>query len=294
MTITFVDASRVQTETICVVIYGAPGTGKTSLALTADNPALLDFDRGVHRAQGREGKAALPITTWADVAGLSADDLKGYDTVIIDTVGTCLDKLGDEIIRRDPKMGQGGSLSLRGYGTLKFRFTQWLRMIRRAGKDVILIAHASEETKGEETVDRILAQGSSKNTVYQQADLIGKLAMTPQGRMLTFNPSAASYGKNVGLDDVAINGGGSLAEIIDQAKALINQKVEAQEAKTDEMAEARARWEEAIGDPVKVNLERAILTDAPGDVKRLFHQYVTSNGYTYEDNGYVREAEVAS
>ena len=36
-----------------ILIYGDPGIGKTTLANTAPNPLVLDFDRGSHRASHR-------------------------------------------------------------------------------------------------------------------------------------------------------------------------------------------------------------------------------------------------
>ena len=38
---------------IIIVLYGTPGTGKTSVATTADNPLLIDTDRGYDRAVQR-------------------------------------------------------------------------------------------------------------------------------------------------------------------------------------------------------------------------------------------------
>ena len=43
------------------------------------------------------------------------------------------------------------------------------------GKDVVVIAHAAEEQRGDETVDRIIAAGASKQAIYQSADLMGRI-----------------------------------------------------------------------------------------------------------------------
>lgn len=34
-----------------MILYGAPGVGKTTLALSAPDPILIDFDRGVSRVK---------------------------------------------------------------------------------------------------------------------------------------------------------------------------------------------------------------------------------------------------
>lgn len=35
-------------QPISCLIYGQPGTGKTTLALSADKPVLIDLDRGLY------------------------------------------------------------------------------------------------------------------------------------------------------------------------------------------------------------------------------------------------------
>lgn len=45
----FKSTDQLPMKNLLVVIYGQPGVGKTSLAFTAENPVLLDFDRGVER-----------------------------------------------------------------------------------------------------------------------------------------------------------------------------------------------------------------------------------------------------
>lgn len=39
---------------VIIVLYGTPGTGKTSLATTANSPLLIDTDRGFDRAVQRQ------------------------------------------------------------------------------------------------------------------------------------------------------------------------------------------------------------------------------------------------
>jgi replication-associated recombination protein RarA len=40
----------IESAGMVALIYGDPGIGKTTLANTAPNPLLLDFDRGAHRS----------------------------------------------------------------------------------------------------------------------------------------------------------------------------------------------------------------------------------------------------
>ena len=38
---------------VIIVLYGTPGSGKTSVATTAENPIVIDTDRGYDRAVQR-------------------------------------------------------------------------------------------------------------------------------------------------------------------------------------------------------------------------------------------------
>ena len=234
MPIRFINGEDRRVNQLVILIYGAPNVGKTTLALTANNPALFDFDDGGYRAGNRKGKKMLPVTDWRELESLNKDDMAGFDTIVIDTVGRCLDVMAADIIRNNPKTGVNGTLTLQGYGQLKSKFKAWLDSMRSYGKDVVLVAHGSEESRGEETVERIYVTGGSKQEVYQQSDLIGFLFIEEKQRRLSFDPSQNTYGKNVGLPNYVVlpaeRKPHTLADIIKEAKLKINdQAVEDQE-----------------------------------------------------------------
>ena len=225
--IKIVQASEVGVGALTLLIYGFPGVGKTSLALTSAKPILLDFDGGSYRALHRDRAPMVRIESWRDVKDLAPSDLHPYKTVVVDTVGSCLDSLALDLMSNDPRLGRAGSLTLQGYGQLKSSFRSWLLLLHSAGLDVSLLAHTDEERSGENTVERIVAAGSSKNEVYRQSDLIGRVLATPTGRVLSCDPSETAHGKSCGLDGpVKINpeDSNTLADIISQVRAKFNQK----------------------------------------------------------------------
>lgn len=197
MTLTITKASDpIAVERLNMVIYGPPGIAKTSLAFTSDAPLLLDFDNGSHRAANR--KDVVRITSWSDVAGISADDLAPFHTVIVDTAGRALDALTADIIRTNPKHGRGGALTLQGYGELKSRFGSFLKLLNSFGKDVVLIAHMDEQRSGDDVIERLDVQGGSKGEIYKTADAMGRLVISNGQRRLLFSPTDAAFGKNPG------------------------------------------------------------------------------------------------
>lgn len=230
----------IRVERLNMVVYGPPGLGKTSLSFTAEAPLLLDFDNGSHRAAHR--KDVVRIADWSDVAGITAEDLAPYKTVIMDTAGRALDALTVDIIRANPKHGRGGALTLQGYGELKARFVAFMKLLNSFGKDVVLIAHMDEQRSGDDIVERLDVQGGSKNEIYKAADAMGRLSMVNGKLLLRFSPSDAAFGKNPGqLEPLTVphcdspEFDGFLASVIQRTKDRLNALSEEQQATMEEL-----------------------------------------------------------
>lgn len=189
-------ADPITVDRLNMVIYGPPGLGKTSLAFTAEAPLLLDFDNGSHRAINR--KDVVQVSNWGDVASISEADLEPFRTIIVDTAGRALDAITADIIKTDPKGHKNGALTLPGYGVLKSRFTQFLKLLNSFGKDVVLIAHMDEQRNGDDLIERLDVQGGSKGEIYKAADAMGRLSMVNGKLLLRFSPTDAAFGKNPG------------------------------------------------------------------------------------------------
>lgn len=184
-------------NTLVMVIYGQPGVGKSSFGFTAENPLLLDFDKGAYRSKQR--KDTLDISSWKDIIELmrTPDVMADYKTIVVDTTGRCLDFLTQYIIAESPKFGnKNGNLTMQGWGELKILFTQWLKQLRMLGKDIILVAHEREDKEGDNTRKRPDMQGGSYAELLKVADLIGYLSMENNRASINFTPCDAFYAKN--------------------------------------------------------------------------------------------------
>ena len=275
-------------EQLVVCIYGAPGLGKSTLGFSTNSPLLLDFDKGAYRAANRGD--TVQVYSWQDVTSISEEDLADFQTIIVDTAGRALDMLSADIIRRNAKMGRGGALTLQGFGQLKSEFTAWLKHLRTMGKDVVLIAHSSEEKSGDDIVERLDVQGGSKGEIYKSADAMGRLTLINGKRFLNFSPTDTAFGKNPGqLAPLQVPEIASepefLGNTIDTIKDKLNALTEAQR----ERQEAISGWLAKIADATTADdftalvgecqeADRAILPT----VKGAIHKGATAKGFNFD------------
>lgn len=277
-------AEAIVVERLNVCIYGQPGAGKTSLAFTAESPLLLDFDQGAHRAANR--KDTVRVSSWSDVADMKADDLAAYKTIVVDTAGRALDSLTADIIKRNPKAGRGGALTLQGYGTLKAEFVAWLKQLNGFGLDVVLIAHMDEQRNGDELIERLDVQGGSKGEIYKAADAMGRVSIKGGARMLNFNPTEAAFGKNPGhLDPLTIphpdKDPDFLANVVASIKDRLNALTEEQTKAQESLEGWRVRIA-AMKTAEDFNAAQAEIKGAPPPVRALYVAEVAQAGFVFD------------
>ena len=219
----------VDVDAIVMLVYGIPSTGKTSLALGASNPVLVNFEgtKGYARAVGSAPR--IDVSTWAEVAAMRPEDFADYDTIIVDTIGQALEALGTHLIHTSRKNGTPeGGLSLKGYGALKSAFVGWTKRLVGMGKDVVLLAHAVESKMTDDTVVmRPDVTGKSADQIYKFTDVMGYLSIGDDDtyRVLTCAPTRSSYGKNpAGWGSLRVNGppGNFIARQIAAAKVAMS------------------------------------------------------------------------
>lgn len=232
-------ADPITVEQIIATIYAPPGVGKTSTGYTADAPLLLDFDGGAYRAANRGD--TVQVKAWADVSSISAEDLKPYKTLVLDTAGRALDCLAADIISVNPKLGRGGALTLQGFGELKARFIAFTKLVRSFGLDLVLLVHSDEQKNGDDIIERLDAQGGSKGEIYKVSDIMGRIKIEAGKRTLNFNPTDTAFGKNpAGFPKFEVPSFTAtphfLAKVIADTKLALNKQTAEQKVVSDELA----------------------------------------------------------
>lgn len=177
-----------------MLIYGLPGVGKTTLALSAPKPLLLDFDRGISRVKANHRTASVQSATYEEVLNdLRSPEAKEFETIVVDTGGSFITFLQDWAIRTNPAQNQqkNGAISLKGFGAVKQEFIRFTNFVKDTlNKNLIYVFHSDEQKdKDGNPMQRIVAEGAAKNLVWMPCDFGGYIQMIGNERTISFTPS---------------------------------------------------------------------------------------------------------
>lgn len=179
------------------LIFGQPGAGKSTVAVSSSRPLLIDLDLGAQRiaTKDRTGVDVVQCENYKDLIDIiNSPELKNYDTIVIDTFGQIID-----IMIRDKF---NGSLNPKVWGILKSEFMQITNTLRLTGKSILFLAHESEEKNDDKVIKRPQCQGKAKDELMKVLDFIGYLHNGNNGtRILEFGEDESFYAKNtLGFD----------------------------------------------------------------------------------------------
>lgn len=188
------------TQRFSAIIYGAPGVGKTTLALSAPDPTLLDFDRGVSRVRAQHRKATSVCNTYEEVlADINSPEMAQFQTIVIDTGGSFITFLKDWAMRtkQGAKLKNGEFNPLKGFGFVKAEVNRFTEDIKtRLNKNIIYVFHSVESAdKDGNPMQRLMCEGSTRNTVWTPCDFGGYVQMIGDQRYICFTPEQEYFAK---------------------------------------------------------------------------------------------------
>lgn len=186
-------------QSLKMMVYGQAGTGKTTLALSAPKPLLLDFDNGVKRvntAHLDDNVGIVQVVTWNDILSLlqnNREELQAFDTIVIDTIGKMMDFIiSYRCAGRNPRV--------QDWGTINNDFKWFCNALSELHKNIIFVAHRDTRKDGDDTVFVPALREKSYNSIVTELDLLGYLEMRNengiQKRTITFDPTSRNDGKN--------------------------------------------------------------------------------------------------
>jgi hypothetical protein len=176
-------------QTLKALIYGQAGMGKTTLALSAPKPLLLDFDNGVHRVNYGHQTDTVQINSWNEAIEVLKEDLSAYETIVVDTIGKMMDYIINYIV-------PVGNPRIQDWGKINQEFTNFNRSISSLHKNVIYVGHRDVRKEGDDTVFVPALREKSYTAIVTELDLLGYVEAKGTERTITFNPTSRNDGKN--------------------------------------------------------------------------------------------------
>lgn len=278
---------------VVIVIYGQPGSGKTSIATTAENPVVIDCDRGSDRAV--QITDTLIANKWNEIIE-QVNELSAYKTVVVDTAKAALDDfLSQYVCELNYKFKTN---SLKRFGQMADEFKDFVGKLQSFGTDVVFICHDKETAEGDVIRHAPDCTGSSKDLLLRKADQVGYVSLVNGKRFISFEPKDNFVGKNVAqLQAEQIPDYGTaefsnfMAGIIQKVKQSIQNKSEAQRNANALLDTLRAELDKVDTDKAAEEL-MVKCTKLPKVMKLPFFnemkKILASKGFSYADGKFAR------
>lgn len=180
---------------IKMMIYGQAGMWKTTTALSAPKPLLLDFDNGVKRVniEHLQSVDTVQVSNWMEVGQVLREDLSSYQTIVVDTIG----KMIDYVISY--KCGNKQP-TIRDWSGINSEISNFFQSLSNLKKNIIFVAHRDTRKEGDETVYIPALREKTYNSIVTELDLLGYMeAKSENGQVrctITFDPTNRNDGKN--------------------------------------------------------------------------------------------------
>lgn len=184
---------------ISMLLLGRAGIGKTTLAESAPKPLLVDLENGIDRVEACYRNDTMTTEKGISdkeayesfIKDLTTEDLSDYETIIVDSLGKFIELATPVVIAENPVNGQkdGKTLSLKGYGAVSSKVSEFIKMLKAKNKHIIFIAHVNEIQDGDVVKTRVNIPGGTKDKIWDDIDLGGYLTFLGKDRIICFTPT---------------------------------------------------------------------------------------------------------
>jgi hypothetical protein len=172
-------------------VYGAPKTGKTTLATQMEGCLLLAFEPGYHALPG---VIAQDVTTWGEMKQVYRELRKPevqatFKAVIIDTIDIAADRCKKYICQQNDIEDLGDLGYGKGWTKFKEEFNEVFRGLTQLGYAVFFIGHHKEATitdpatGAEKIIIRPSLSNSTREVIAGMADIYGYARQRGEGQM---------------------------------------------------------------------------------------------------------------
>lgn len=274
-----------QVNAIKLYIYGDPSMGKSTLGMAGQDILVIDADKGAYRTGILRRAHVLYPENWFEVDCLTEEDLKPYKTIVIDTVGRLLDMIKAELTKNKVNTKGDGALKQNAYGLANTAFQTFVNRMISCGKNMVFLAHATEDKNGDEIIVRPDLGGKNRQEIYRLSDCMAYFTNQPDKRgkvkrVLKFERGLNYHAKDcANLGDIDVpdlaNNPNFLDELLTRIKTTLNTLTPEQKA--------RIEWELFWGNWIQrcnesqyaseFNALKDELVEIKGDQNHPYHPY---------------------
>lgn len=177
-----------------MIISGAPGLGKTTLALSAPKPFLFDVDEGISRVRPEHRCPTSTVSSYDELLeDMGSFDYREAETAILDTGGTLV-QLMQPWAKTQNDRAKKNPMAM--FGVIKSEFNRIChKILLQDKKHLVVVFHTTEQVKNDTVQTRLSCEGSSKDIVWTPADFGGHMFVSGGKRVIGFTPTDEYFAK---------------------------------------------------------------------------------------------------